>query len=59
MIIFHGGCTECTQQDIEGIDFCVKCRYFDADWSLPSLNNREPDEADLMRRQLKEKHNIP
>ena len=56
--IFHGGCHDCTQQEINGIDFCVRCCCFDADWNFPNLNNREPSRSDLERARLKEKHNM-
>jgi hypothetical protein len=49
MILFHGGCHDCTQQDKHGPDFCFDCCYFNADWNKPSLNNKPPSEADIMR----------
>ncbi len=57
-IIFHGGCCECTQQLKNGIDFCVKCQYFQADWTLPDLNNRPPNRAEIVRAELKKKHKV-
>tara|TARA_R100001244_G_scaffold36527_1_gene33469 strand:- start:2379 stop:2588 length:210 start_codon:yes stop_codon:yes gene_type:complete len=57
-VIFHGGCHGCTQQLFEGVDFCRGCQYFDADWSLPSLNNEEPSSADLIRIEIKRKHGL-
>lgn len=56
--IFHGGCHGCTQQEINGIDFCVRCQYFDANWNLPDLNNREPSQFNLERARLKEKYKM-
>lgn len=58
MILFHGGCHGCTQQEVNGLDFCVKCRYFDADWSLPNLSN-QIDESDYVKISLKNKHSMP
>lgn len=49
MIIFHGGCHGCTQQQRNGVDFCFDCCYFSADWKKPNLNNRPPSDADLAR----------
>ena len=54
-IMFHGGCAGCTRQETEakGIDYCIKCKYFDADWDLPDLNNAPPTEADIARKEIK------
>ena len=49
MILFHDDCHGCTQQDKHGVDFCFDCCYFNADWNKPSLNNKPPSEADIMR----------
>lgn len=59
-VIFHGGCHGCTRQLIEkeGLDFCIRCQYFDADWSLPDLNNRPEDEAEIIKREIKARHNL-
>lgn len=38
--IFHGGCIGCTQQQINGVEFCKGCQYYQADWNLPDLSNR-------------------
>ena len=38
-ILFHGGCHGCTQQEEKGLEFCVGCQYFNADWSLPSWHS--------------------
>jgi hypothetical protein len=51
--IFHGGCHHCTQQQLNPIDFCMECCFFDSDWKLHNLNNKPPDPADVMRDQLK------
>lgn len=58
IIKFHGGCSGCTQQEErkEGADFCVNCRYFDANWSLPNHNNEPPSLADQYREKIKAKH---
>lgn len=45
MIKFHGGCAGCTRQEIDGLDTCMKCQYFDADWGKPDLNNKQPATA--------------
>ncbi len=58
MVLFHGGCHGCTQQDIHSTDFCIKCKYFNADWSLQDLNNRPLDEAEIERERLKQKYGI-
>ena len=50
---FHGGCHYCTQQDIHGVEFCMGCQYFDANWNLPNLSNRPATKAEEMRRFLK------
>lgn len=51
--MFHGGCTGCTQQEINGVDFCVKCCNFDGDWDLPDLNNAPVPQAHLKRIEIK------
>lgn len=51
--IFHGGCYGCTQQNIEGVEFCMGCQYFEANWDLPDLNNEPPSRAELKREELK------
>lgn len=55
--IFHGGCHNCTQQEINGVDFCIKCQYFNANWDLPNLNNYISD-TEQIKTNLKIKHNI-
>lgn len=52
-IIFHGGCHGCTRQETKGVNGCYDCCYFDANWNKPDLNNRPPDEAELIRRRVK------
>lgn len=59
--MFHGGCAGCTQQEINGVDFCAGCCFFDADWNLPDLNNRpltptEIKRAEMLAQMLAEKH---
>jgi hypothetical protein len=39
MIIFHGGCHDCNMQIMHGKRYCIRCMYFDPDWSLPDLND--------------------
>lgn len=51
---FHGGCFGCTVQN-HNIKTCLGCCYFDANWSLPNLNNRLPSNVDLMKIKLKNK----
>ena len=58
MVLFHEGCHGCTKQKLVGIDNCVKCCYFRADWKLPNLNNNVP-KVDFVRMKLKVKHNMP
>jgi hypothetical protein len=53
MILFHGGCHGCTQQQLHNTEFCYDCQYFEADWSKPSLNNEPPNEAELERRRVR------
>lgn len=55
--IFHGGCRNCTQQEINGLDFCTKCQYFDANWELPNLNNHISS-TEQIKIDLKIKNNI-
>jgi hypothetical protein len=57
-IIFHGGCLGCLTQNKKGIDFCRKCKYFDADWSLPDLSERVPTSAELERIRIKRKYGM-
>lgn len=46
-VIFHAGCTPCVvslgnmNTSIEGLKYCLGCRYMQADWSLPNkgINN--------------------
>jgi hypothetical protein len=52
MIIFHGGCIGCTRQQTKPIEYCMDCQYFAADWTLPSLSNEPPTEAELIRAYL-------
>jgi hypothetical protein len=58
-VIFHGGCLSCKSQQLKGIDRCVGCQYFDANWNLPDLSITDASEADLKRIELKVKHKIP
>ena len=52
-VVFHGGCNGCTQQAVhDGPKFCMGCCYFNADWSLPSLNNCPETEAEIVRAKL-------
>ena len=51
---FHGGCVCCLHQEKYGVDDCINCQYFEANWRLPSLAEYPVSEADLMRQKLKE-----
>ena len=42
MFPIHGGCIDCTQYDIKGVENCHNCCYFEADWGKPDLSIREP-----------------
>ena len=55
IVLFHGGCHGCTQQSINGVDFCFGCQYFEAAWNKPDLNNRPPSEAEIVRAEVKER----
>jgi hypothetical protein len=37
-------------QNKKGIKYCVGCQYFDADWSLPDLNDEHAKEAERIVR---------
>ena len=52
-IIFHGGCLGCTRQQTHDIKFCIECKYFDCDDTLPNLSNEPPSKADTVREALK------
>lgn len=39
--LFHGGCHGCTRQHTEGTRGCRGCKFYNCDWTLPSLNNEE------------------
>lgn len=36
-------------QDKKGIKYCVGCQYFDADWTLPDLNDEHQREQERIR----------
>jgi len=42
VIIFHGGCIGCTRQltEPESVEYCIGCRYFNANWGLPDLSQK-------------------
>jgi len=50
--LFHGGCHGCTQQEHHGVEFCVKCQYFEPNWDLPNYNNLPPSRTDFKRVEL-------
>ena len=58
MILFHGGCHGCTQQEINGINFCYDCRYFDGKWSKPNLDNSPKTLTERIRREVKERRKV-
>jgi hypothetical protein len=35
---YHGGCLRCYSQDINGLEVCRGCQYYDTDWSKPDLS---------------------
>jgi hypothetical protein len=35
--IFHGGCIGCISQEINGVERCTGCQYFNAEWNKPDL----------------------
>ena len=37
-IIFHGGCIECVTPIHYGLGNCMKCMYFESDWSKRDLS---------------------
>ena len=60
--LFHGGCHECTQRQINGVGFCKNCCYRHADWSKPNLNNeglavRKDDIRNIVREELEKMKN--
>jgi hypothetical protein len=55
IIMFHGACAGCTQQNIHDTEFCMGCQNFACKWDLPNLSNRPPSEADIERKRLQEK----
>lgn len=38
-IVFHGHCLRCSQQEVQGVEFCTACEYFTNDRSKPDLRN--------------------
>lgn len=55
-IIFHGGCHGCSMQQKKGLHYCTGCQYFEADWSLPDLNDEHARrEARMQKIRLKAK----
>jgi hypothetical protein len=35
---YHGGCLGCYSQDLNGLEVCKGCQYYDTDWSKPDLS---------------------
>jgi hypothetical protein len=60
MHIFHGGCHGCTRQqdEPEGVEYCVRCQYFDADWSLPDLSNEPLSPTEELKLKIQQKHGM-
>lgn len=59
MIMFHGGCYGCTNQDVFGKSYCVGCQYLHANWKLPDLHSKNvhQDTFEIEIIKLKLKHN--
>ena len=58
-IIFHGGCHRCTMQEQKGVTYCVGCKFFEADESLPDLNDahaREELAREIKKQEVKERY---
>jgi len=55
-IHFHGCCMGCTRQETEPLNYCMGCRYFNAEWELPDLNNRPLTLAEEWRENLLTEH---
>ena len=56
--LFHGGCHGCNVQKIFGIEYCVGCQCFEANWKLPDLNDEHLSnklEREVLKLQLIEK----
>ena len=58
MVVFHGGCSGCTRQQTTGVDGCYDCRYFDAQWDKPDLNNRPPNHVERLRKDIKRRREV-
>ena len=41
IVIQHGGCLGCIQQEKNNLDFCDGCQYRKANWSLPDLSSSD------------------
>jgi len=55
--LFHGGCHGCNMQAVNGLGYCVGCRYFECNWFLPDLNDqtaKEKEESDAIRAKARE-----
>ena len=53
-VIFHGGCVPCSSQEEQGVDRCVGCQFFDANWNLPDLSiNRERDKMNVYKNEIR------
>lgn len=48
--MFHGGCHRCSMQEKNGVEYCVGCQFFDADWNLPDLNDARIAESDRINK---------
>jgi hypothetical protein len=48
--IWHGGCIGCIEQKRKGMNYCLGCQYFDAQWEKPDLSKTE---GDLMKQEIK------
>ena len=53
-VMFHGCCHGCTMQELQGIDNCINCKWFDPGTAyLPDLNNSPPTLAETERTRIK------
>jgi len=56
IIMFHGGCHNCTNQITKGIDFCRLCQFFDVEWHKPNLNSAKASEATIARAEVLDRY---
>lgn len=56
---FHGGCFECKQYFIEGVNYCHNCQYFEPDWDKPDLSNRRGIQYHKKSKEIQKYKNVP